>query len=147
MSEHEKDYNSPEECEKRMSQEDPIIMYLVVHEIGMSVGKIAAQVGHAVGMLYLKRDKLITSTDSLLSHRLDIWKEWQNDSFRKVTLTANDSKWNKLKALLPDLGIEHAMVIDAGLTEIPRGSETVIGVWPMRKSNRPPLLRKLQVLK
>lgn len=147
MSEHEKDYNSPEECEKRMSQEDPIIMYLVVHEIGMSVGKIAAQVGHAVGMLYLKRDKLITSTNSLLSHRLDIWKEWQNDSFRKVTLTANDSKWNKLKALLPDLGIEHAMVIDAGLTEIPRGSETVIGVWPMRKSNRPPLLRKLQVLK
>jgi peptidyl-tRNA hydrolase len=147
MSEHEKDYNSPEECEKRMSQEDPIIMYLVVHEIGMSVGKIAAQVGHAVGMLYLKRDKLITSADSLLSYRLDIWKEWQNDSFRKVTLTANDSKWNKLKALLPDLGIEHAMVIDAGLTEIPRGSETVIGVWPMRKSNRPPLLRKLQVLK
>lgn len=147
MSEHEKDYNSPEECEKRMSQEDPIIMYLVVHEIGMSIGKIAAQVGHAVGMLYLKRDKLITSADSLLSHRLDIWKEWQNDSFRKVTLTANDSKWNKLKALLPDLGIEHAMVIDAGLTEIPRGSETVIGVWPMRKSNRPPLLRKLQVLK
>jgi peptidyl-tRNA hydrolase len=130
-----------------MSQEDPIIMYLVVHEIGMSVGKIAAQVGHAVGMLYLKRDKLITSTDSLLSHRLDIWKEWQDDSFRKVTLTANDSKWNKLKSLLPDLGIEHAMVIDAGLTEIPRGSETVIGVWPMRKSRRPPLLRKLQVLK
>lgn len=147
MSEHEKDYNSPEGCEKRLSQEDPIIMYLVVHDIGMSAGKMAAQVGHAVGMLYIKHDKLTTSTDSLLSHRLDVWKEWQNDLFRKVTLTANDAKWNKLKALLPDLGIEHAMVIDAGLTEIPHGSETVISVWPMRKSTRPPLLRKLQILK
>ena len=144
MSEHEKDYNSPEECEKRMSQEDPIIMYLVVHEIGMSTGKIAAQAGHAVGMLYIK---YMMHVGLLSDQKLKIWQDWQEDSFRKVTLTANDSKWNKLKAQLSSLGIEHAMVIDAGLTEIPRGSETVIGVWPMRKSSRPPLLRKLQVLK
>jgi len=144
MSEHEKDYNSPEECEKRMSQEDPIIMYLVVHDIGMSAGKMAAQVGHAVGMLYIK---YMMHIGLLSDQKLKIWQEWQEDSFRKVTLTANDSKWNKLKSQLPDLGIEHSMVIDAGLTEIPRGSETVIGVWPMRKSSRPPLLRKLQVLK
>lgn len=142
MSEHNKNYNSPEEREKRMSQEDPIIMYLVVHEIGMSAGKMAAQVGHAVGMLYIKHNELIRS-----DNRLNIWEEWQNDSFRKVTLTANDSKWNKLKTQLPDLGIEHVMVIDSGLTEIPCGSETVIGIWPMRKSNSPPALRKLQTLK
>lgn len=147
MSEQVKDYSSPEECEKGSSQEDPIIMYLVVHELGMSVGKIAAQVGHAVGMLYIKHNELIKSIDPLMSYRLNIWEEWQNDYFRKVTLTANDSKWNKLKAQLPELGIEYVKIIDAGLTEIPSGSETVIGVWPMRKSNRPPILRKLQMLK
>jgi peptidyl-tRNA hydrolase len=120
MSEHIKDYNSPEKNDKRIFQEDPIVMYLVVHEIGMSVGKLAAQIGHAVGMLYDMKYK-----NSLLdSERLNIWKDWQSDAFTKVTLTANDSKWNKLKTQLSEFGIEHAMVIDAGLTEIPCGSET-----------------------
>lgn len=139
MSDPVKDDNSPEE-----NEEDPVVMYLVVHEIGMSTGKLAAQVGHAVGMLYIK---YMMHTGLLSDEKLKIWEEWQSGHFRKVTLTANDSKWKKLKDQLSQSGIEYGLVIDAGFTEIPRGSETVIGVWPMRKSNRPPILRKLQVLK
>lgn len=138
MSEHVKDYNSSEE------QEDPIVMYLVVHEIGMSTGKLAAQVGHAVGMLYIKY--MGVNGYIITSEELENWKEWQSGKFRKVTLTANDSKWNKLKTQLTTNYIEHVIVVDAGFTEIPSGSETVIGVWPMRKSSRPPILRKLQPL-
>jgi len=144
MSEHVKDYNSPEERNKRVTQEDPIIMYLIVHELGMSTGKIAAQVGHAVGLMYIKYMKY---HDLLSDEKLKIWEEWQDGDFRKVTLTANDSKWNKLKEQLLNCGINYAMVVDAGYTEIPLGSETVISIWPMRKSYRPPLLRKLQLLK
>ena len=104
MSEHIKDYNSPEELD---IQEDPIVMYLVVHEIGMSAGKMAAQVGHAVGMLYdIKYDKF--NKKSLLDNeKLNIWEEWQGGAFRKVTLTANDSKWNKLKIQLTNDNIEY----------------------------------------
>lgn len=39
------------------------------------------------------------------------------------------------------------LVVDAGLTEIPSGSETVIGLWPMRKSQVPKTVKRLQVLK
>lgn len=124
--------------------EDPIVMYLVVHELGMSAGKMAAQVGHAVGLLYIK---YMTLKDYVLNDKeLKIWEEWQNGAFRKVTLTANDSKWNKLKTQLTNDGIEHVRVVDAGFTEIPSGSETVIGIWPMRKSNRSSVLKKLQTL-
>lgn len=143
MSEQDKDYNFSKNSNEQ--EDDPVVMYLVVHEIGMSTGKLAAQVGHAVGMLYIKY--MMRNGSLLTNEELQIWKEWQDGKFRKVTLTANDSKWNKLKNQLSDLSINHAMVIDAGLTEIPSGSETVIGIWPMRKSNRFPLLRKLQVLK
>jgi peptidyl-tRNA hydrolase, PTH2 family len=139
MSEHAKKYNS---------QEDPFVMYLVVHEIGMSTGKIAAQVGHAVDILHNKRNEFLKSNSIFAGDRLKNWKDWQDDSFhRKIVLTANDSKWNKLKIQLADFGIDYSLVIDAGLTEIPSGSETVIGIWPMRKSSSPIILKKLQVLK
>lgn len=40
------DQNSP-----KLDQEDPIVMYLIVHTtLNMSVGKLAAQVGHAASL-------------------------------------------------------------------------------------------------
>jgi peptidyl-tRNA hydrolase len=151
MSDYITDYNSPEERKKRMLQEDPIVMYLVVHEISMSAGKTAAQCGHAVGILHIRQQEF-QAQNALpsfpeLKTKLEIWNEWLHNSFRKVVLTANDAKWAKLKAKLPELGIEHVIVVDSGLTEIPYGSETVIGVWPMHKSNAPQVIKKLQALK
>lgn len=156
------DHNSPEAAEARANQEDPIVMYLVVREsLGMSAGKLAAQCGHAVGMLDRKYDKQIAvieghidpvygppdDLESRIPERvkaaLTIWDEWDNTSFRKVVLTADEKEWEKLKAL----DVPKVIVVDAGLTEIAPNSETVIGLWPMRKSERPKLVKRLQVLK
>lgn len=162
-----KDYDSPEEREKRASQEDPIVMYLVVHEtLGMSTGKTAAQCAHASQMLTLdyfdtkdksrelqKQIQKTTDPDELLvmkslyaehARKLSIFGEWMSGSFRKVVLRADDKEWAKLKE---DYGTHMVMVVDAGLTEIPSGSETVIGLWPMRKSQVPKTVKRLQVLK
>jgi len=162
-----KDYDSPEEREKRASQEDPIVMYLIVHEtLNMSTGKTAAQCAHASQMLTLeyfeKKDKSrelqkqiqkTTDPDELRvmkgiyaehSRKLSIFGEWLQGSFRKVVLRADDKEWNKIKE---DYGDHMIMVVDAGLTEIPSGSETVIGLWPMRKSQAPKTVKRLQVLK
>ncbi len=151
MEDYITDYNSPEERAKRMAQEDPIIMYLVVHELGMSAGKIGAQCGHAVGMLHIKHTEFSNENKKKdfpeVHGLLNIWDEWLHNSFRKVVLTANDNKWAKLKAKLPELGLMHVMVVDSGLTEIAYGSETVIGLWPMRKSVAPQCIKKLQALK
>jgi peptidyl-tRNA hydrolase len=151
--------------------EDPIVMYLIVREsLGMSTGKACAQCGHAAGLIVFdymdlkdesrKLHKLIVEntlglspeSPALLaykelyaeqSRRLSIVGEWRATGYRKVTLRASDKEWEKVKADYP----RDVLVVDAGLTEIAAGSETVIGLWPMRKSQATKTIRKLQVLK
>jgi len=159
-----KDHNSPEAVEARASQEDPIVMYLIVRtSLEMSMGKTAAQVGHAVGMLQIKFNEIENRLDELediqstfgsltgsenlefdLTHpQYVVYKEWLDTSYRKVTLACKDKDWEKVK----EARLNHVLVIDAGLTEIASGSETVIGLWPMRKSQAPKIIQRLQVLK
>jgi peptidyl-tRNA hydrolase len=76
--------------------------------------------------------------------RFALFAEWLDTSFRKVVLRADDKEWEKVKAC-PD--ITYVIVRDAGLTEVEAGSETVIGVFPLRKSQAPKIIKRLQVLK
>lgn len=164
-----KDYDSDEAREERASQEDPIVMYLIVHEsLGMSTGKTAAQCAHASQMLTLTYFRMKEASSKLqkalsvpkmepkdrgegyglyaeMAPYISIFGEWMASSFRKVVLRASDKEWNKLKEEFKDKNM--ALVVDAGLTEIPSGSETVIGLWPMRKSQVPKTVKRLQVLK
>src|ERR1700720_2007821 len=136
--------------------EDPIVMYIVVREsLGMGVGKTCAQVGHAVQMLTLKYFDMKEESRAIqkqisqlvendkqslmiqyktLAPLLSIFGEWMRSNFRKVILRASDKEWEKLKEEEKDNNM--AMVVDAGLTQIPAGSETVIGLFPIRKSQR-----------
>jgi PTH2 family peptidyl-tRNA hydrolase len=166
-----KDYDSAEAREERATQEDPIVMYLIVHEsLNMSIGKTAAQSAHASQMLTLKyftmKEASITLQKRMqpllnappqgdemaklktayaeLSRPLSIFGEWLNSSFRKVVLRASDKEWAKLKEEFKDSMV---MVVDAGLTEIAAGSETFIGLWPVRKSQVSKTVKRLQVLK
>jgi peptidyl-tRNA hydrolase len=143
------DHNSPQAVANRASQEDPIVMYLIVKEsLGMGVGKTAAQCAHASQMLQLnfndtERKELCgwaTPSDVCDIH---LFNQWLDTSFRKVVLRAKDKEWQKIKEACPN----HVVVVDAGLTEIAAGSETVIGLWPMYKSQVPKIITKLQALK
>lgn len=146
-------HNSPEEVSKRANQEDPIVMYLIVREsLGMGVGKTAAQCAHASQMLQLKyseynetwaTEQLCGWSSTIDLPLLTIFRNWLNTSFRKVVLRADDKEWLKVKELS-----NHIVVIDAGITEIAAGSETVIGLWPMYKSEaQKTIVKKLQALK
>jgi len=133
----QEDPNSPERVVARASQEDPIIMYLIVREsLNMSIGKTAAQCAHAAQMLMLKTS---SNTNAL------IFEKWLDHSFRKVILKADEKEWVKLKEILNK--DDYVVVIDAGLTELIPGTETIIGVMPLYKSTCPKLIRKLQILK
>lgn len=162
------DRNSPEAMAARANQADPIVMYLIVKEsLSMSAGKTAAQCAHASQMLTLKyfHEKMRVAEVSSLWSRfrkivtdfftkgempkeqlqpsLDLFETWLDTSFRKVTLRANDHQFERMKKEVP----LHIVVVDAGLTEIDPGSETVLGLWPMHRSTCPKYLTKLQVLK
>jgi peptidyl-tRNA hydrolase len=163
MEDHEKS----EAGAKYVSQEDPIVMYLVVREsINMSIGKMAAQCAHASQMLtlkYMELKDISRSTQKQLSQLLDndkqdllakykamsshisIFGQWMTDSFRKVVLRADEKEWIRLKDEIKDQ--LHVVVRDAGLTELEPGTETVVGLWPVRKSQVSKTVKRLQVLK
>ena len=145
------DHNLPEEVSKRANQEDPIIMYLIVREsLNMSIGKTAAQCAHASQMLLLNHFDLMQKDHcgwaSIEEKNITtIFTEWLDTSFRKVVLKADEKEWIKLKTQLSKE--QFVVVVDVGLTELAPQTETVIGIIPMRKSEAPKLIKRLQVLK
>ena len=115
---------------------DPIIVYLIVREsLNMGAGKIAAQVGHGIQML------MATYYDAGCKNS-EIIQQWIKSAYRKVVLRADDKQFERIKQEL-----DCFLVIDAGLTQISSGSETVICLWPQRKSCVSKLISRLQLLK
>ena len=134
------DHDAPEEVAKREDQVDPLVMYLVVRqELNMSMGKTAAQCSHAAQMILLRYFE---------NGEMEVpkMKLWLDGSFRKVVLRADEKEWIKLKELMDEVDGK-VIVIDAGLTELNPHTETVIGFYPMYKSQRPKIIKRLQVLK
>lgn len=131
----------------RAEQEDPLVMYLIVRsDLNMSIGKTAAQVGHAVQRLM--QQYLILYCDDTCEtdeNKFELFKDWLKESCRKVVLKANEQKWNKLVERYGTS--DYAVVVcDAGLTEIEPNTNTVIGFWPMKRSQAPNPIKKLQTL-
>jgi peptidyl-tRNA hydrolase len=136
-----KDHTSCAAAAARANQEDPIVMYFVVREsLSMTAGKACAQVGHAAQMLLLQ----YFNDGSAITNKHDVFRQWLDGSFRKVVLKADDKEWEKLKAEFAVGDI--VLVVDAGLTQVASGSETCVGIWPMLKSSRPKILKRLQAL-
>jgi peptidyl-tRNA hydrolase len=112
----------------------------------MGAGKVAAQVGHAVGMLmgrymaYFTNESCDEPED--VKARCEMTRTWLETSYRKVVLRADDREWESIKEQLWCF-----VVLDAGLTEVDPGSETVIALWPMRKSEAPKVVKRLQTLR
>lgn len=132
-------------------QDDPIIMYLIVREsLNMSIGKTAAQCGHAAQVLtinFFMHDKLSNMGNEqyeIYLNNLELFSLWLKTSYRKVVLKADEKEWAKLKIEFKD---SMTLVVDSGLTELEPNTETVIGLMPMRKSKVPKLVKRLQVLK
>lgn len=135
--------------------EDPVVMYLIIREdLKMSTGKIAAQVSHATKLFLLQYFKLEVFR-AALKHRPDhiltkeeeehiqLTHKWIEGRSTTITKRADNKEWEKLKALF---GRDCFVVHDAGLTEVPAGSETVMSLWPRYRSLTPKLVWRLRNL-
>lgn len=146
-------YNSNKvpELTKIASTEDPLNVYLIVNkDLGMSIGKIGAQCGHAIQ--YLIRNYYndlrgigapvpeIHKFNGNLHNRMVGWE--YHSRIGKIVLGADTKEFNKLKEEYDPI-----VVVDAGLTEITPNSETVICLYPMFKDERSKTLKRLQLLK
>jgi PTH2 family peptidyl-tRNA hydrolase len=94
---------------------------VVNQSLKMGKGKIAAQVGHAAVQAFLGAG---------VSHPSEV-EAWLGSGQKKICLKAPDtSVFDELSKAARKQNIPHHIVQDAGHTQIPRGSSTVLALGP-----------------
>lgn len=90
-------------------------------DLDLSKGKLAAQVGHAAVECTLRAQK----------HARDALAEWLSAGQMKAVLKVPSEKdLYPLKQAAERAGLCTALITDAGHTEIPAGTVTVLGIGP-----------------
>jgi PTH2 family peptidyl-tRNA hydrolase len=98
---------------------------LVRSDLDMGKGKMAAQVAHASIMSYLEAAR----------SNKDVAEEWLAGGQKKIVLKVPDDKViEKLYKAFKFKKIPCAVVNDAGLTQLPSGTITTLGIGPWKKS-------------
>jgi len=90
-------------------------------DLSLSPGKLAAQVAHAaVDCALLAKEK-----------KPRWFGPWKREGAKKVVVVVETlAEFYSLKEKAEDLGIIASLVTDAGHTEIPEGTITVLGIGP-----------------
>ncbi len=101
------------------------VMYIFVNnDLNMGKGKIAAQVGHIVEIMIEELVKAeLTSTKK--KSFIEDYTIWKRTGRKKIILKATEEEIKQLS----QIDGAHC-VVDAGLTQIPSGSMTVVGFLP-----------------
>jgi PTH2 family peptidyl-tRNA hydrolase len=90
-------------------------------DLALSAGKLAAQVSHAAVECTLLTKK----------NKTEWFSKWQREGAKKVVVKVESlDEFFPLKELAEKLGICTVIISDAGHTEIPEGTQTVLGIGP-----------------
>lgn len=110
---------------------------IVRTDLDMGKGKTAAQVAHASLMSYFECEK----------SNKEVAEEWLETGEKKIVLKVDtEDVLVKLFNAFKFKKIPCALVADAGLTEIPPGSKTALGVGPWESRDLDLLTRPLKLL-
>ncbi len=91
------------------------------NDLGMSKGKIAAQAGHAA----------VSAAEEARKKRPDWWSRWIEEGQCKIALKVDsEEELLKLEKKAKKLRLPSAMITDRGLTELPPGTKTCLGIGP-----------------
>ena len=94
---------------------------VVREDLKLSAGKLAVQVAHAAVMAVERAEKMDKSVVS----------DWKREGQKKVILKVPDvSNLFRVREDAERAGVPSAIVADAGLTEIPAGTITALGLGP-----------------
>lgn len=110
---------------------------VIREDLKLSAGKLAVQVAHAAVMAVERAEKMDRSTVS----------EWKAEGQKKVVLkVAGVPDIFRLREDAERAGIASAIVADAGLTEIPAGTITALGLGPAHEKQMDKLTGKLKLV-
>jgi PTH2 family peptidyl-tRNA hydrolase len=109
----------------RMMDKKMVFEYKMViaarSDLNLSPGKLAAQVAHAA---------VICAFDTKRDNS-KWFNKWQNEGAKKVVVKVDSEKdFNSLKEKAEELKIVAHIIQDAGHTELPAGTKTVLGMGP-----------------
>ena len=90
-------------------------------DLDVSVGKMIAQACHAsLGAAEVTKEK-----------KKKIWRRWIEEGGKKIVLACRDEdELERLHKKAEELGIPCYLVVDMGLTEVPPGTKTALGIGP-----------------
>jgi peptidyl-tRNA hydrolase len=131
---------------------DPYVFYTVMRRgLQLSVGKAVAQGQHAMDYLAREVERLtelsIIRRTQEETARLEAFHQWRGTpDHAKVVLGATDEEFVLVQAENPGRGERVFLVTDLGRTEVAPDTVTCLGIWPMRRSARSPLLCRLRLL-
>jgi PTH2 family peptidyl-tRNA hydrolase len=107
---------------------------VIRNDIKMSCGKRCAQAAHASIGAYNNADK-------------SLQKAWLSEGQKKVVLKANDERTlYELKVIAERVGISSSLIQDAGMTEIPPGTITALGLGPAKSEDLDKITGTLSLL-
>lgn len=90
-------------------------------DLGMSKGKIAAQVAHGS----------LTAAERTRAQKQDIFRSWFREGQKKVVVKVDsEEEILRLQKEAINRRLIQAVIQDAGMTELPPGTMTVIGIGP-----------------
>jgi len=107
---------------------------IIRNDVKMSCGKRCAQAAHASIGAYNNADK-------------SLQKFWLSEGQKKVVLKANDERTlYELKVIAERVGISSSLIQDAGMTEIPPGTITALGLGPAKSEDLDKITGTLSLL-
>lgn len=119
-------------------QDEEIKQAIIIRtDLEMSRGKLAAQVAHASLMSYFAAEKFDK----------EVTEKWLDTGEKKIVLkVSGEEALVKLFKAFEFKKVPCALVSDAGLTEIPPGSKTALGIGPWQSSKINELTSGLKLL-
>lgn len=92
-------------------------------DLDMSRGKIAVQVAHGS----------VSSAEQARVLKQDVWKAWLREGQKKVAVkVTSEEELLELRREAVNHSLPFALIRDAGMTELPPGTITVLGIGPAK---------------
>ncbi|MEM3759846.1 MAG: peptidyl-tRNA hydrolase Pth2 [Candidatus Bathyarchaeia archaeon] len=106
-------------------------------DLKLSKGKIAAQAGHGA----------VSAAEEVRKHNKEWWKAWMDEGQCKIVVKVkNEKELLALEKQAKNLALPCALIMDRGLTEVPPGTITCLGIGPAPSEIIDKLTGKLPLL-
>jgi len=106
-------------------------------DLKMSRGKVAAQAGHAA----------VSAAEEARKRHPEWWSAWMEEGQCKIAVKArSEQELLELEKRVKELKLPSALISDRGLTELPPGTITCLGIGPAPSHQVDKITGKLNLL-